>query len=368
MINYKDIIELKPELLEQNLSKIDQSTIQSFQYFTLEEYCILGEIYAYEGMIRVYKDGKWGFIDMNGNEVISCQYDDIDEFSEGLVRVKKDDKYGFIDQKGNEVVLCQYQSLGRFKKGITFAEKDDKYGFIDQKGRVVVPFMYDDIGCFSEELVRVKKDGKWGFVDEQGKEVIPCQFDGAFDFTEDRAGVCKEDKWCYIDRNGQTIEPFYYDWKDFYKTHKKFCANAFSNFMKRLGENPRSDEALELAKSHHFCGTFCEGLAAVEDFGKYGFIDEQGREVIPPQFLSVTNFDNRMAIAYPPITIIILLPKEEIKNRVELLTAECQKTGKLLFYNFVTNRICDEAGVEKNENQEEQSYQKKLQMTNESMN
>ena len=49
----------------------------------------------------VKKDGKRGFIDKTGEEVISLGlYDYVWSFSEGLYRVKKDEKYGFINKQG----------------------------------------------------------------------------------------------------------------------------------------------------------------------------------------------------------------------------------------------------------------------------
>ena len=55
----------------------------------------------YDGMARVTKGGKVGFIDKKGNEVIPCVYDRIDietqlNFSCGLVLVRKGDKLFFI--------------------------------------------------------------------------------------------------------------------------------------------------------------------------------------------------------------------------------------------------------------------------------
>ena len=35
------------------------------------------------------KNGKWGYVNTNGEEVIPCIYDSIGSFSEGTVEVKK---------------------------------------------------------------------------------------------------------------------------------------------------------------------------------------------------------------------------------------------------------------------------------------
>ena len=59
-------------------------------------------------LYRVCREGKWGYIDKTGREVIPCKYDDASSFSEGLAKVKKSGKYGFIDKTGREVVPFIY--------------------------------------------------------------------------------------------------------------------------------------------------------------------------------------------------------------------------------------------------------------------
>ena len=56
----------------------------------------------------VEKNGKRGYIDKTGSEVVPCKYDKAFGFSEGLAKVKKSGKYGFIDKTGREVVPFIY--------------------------------------------------------------------------------------------------------------------------------------------------------------------------------------------------------------------------------------------------------------------
>ncbi len=47
------------------------------------------------------------------SQVIPCQYDSAESFSEGLAKVKKkkNKKYGVIDATGNLIVPCEYDKL-----------------------------------------------------------------------------------------------------------------------------------------------------------------------------------------------------------------------------------------------------------------
>ena len=73
-----------------------------------------------EGRIGFQKSsGKVGMLDKNGNE-LGGSYDGGDEFSCGLARVIKSlggaSKYGFVDKDGNEVISCKYAQAYHFYK------------------------------------------------------------------------------------------------------------------------------------------------------------------------------------------------------------------------------------------------------------
>ena len=60
-----------------------------------------------QGLALVEKDGKYGFVDAAGNEVIPVQYDYALSFLEGFARVEKNGKYGLINTTGHEVIPLQ---------------------------------------------------------------------------------------------------------------------------------------------------------------------------------------------------------------------------------------------------------------------
>jgi hypothetical protein len=50
----------------------------------------------HEGLARMIKKGKWGFIDRNGGLAIDHKFDQSFDFSEGLAAVHVGDTYGFM--------------------------------------------------------------------------------------------------------------------------------------------------------------------------------------------------------------------------------------------------------------------------------
>jgi hypothetical protein len=62
--------------------------------------------------------GKWGFIDINGNQVIDYKYDDAKSFSDGLAAVCLGDRWEYIDDKGSVIIDISMDDAEPFHKGI----------------------------------------------------------------------------------------------------------------------------------------------------------------------------------------------------------------------------------------------------------
>ena len=50
------------------------------------------------------KDGKWGYINAKGEQVIECEFSYAHDFKKGLAEVMKDCKWFTIDIKGNFII------------------------------------------------------------------------------------------------------------------------------------------------------------------------------------------------------------------------------------------------------------------------
>ena len=125
-----------------------------------------------EGFAAVQKDGKWGYINTKGEQIVECKFDYVSDFKDGLAIVEKDDKYGCINTKGEQIVECKFDYVSDFKDGLAIVEKDDKYGCINTKGEQIVECKFDDACDFNEGFAWVKKDGKWGRINTKGCFVI----------------------------------------------------------------------------------------------------------------------------------------------------------------------------------------------------
>lgn len=138
---------------------------------------------------------KYGFADSNGNVVIAEQYDEAEEFSYGerIVKVKKNGLWGYIDEEGKEQIPIKYAEIGYYHEDVDRVEvqsQDGLWGVVNGYGREIVKPQYEGVRILASEATQVfgtvitsgnLSDGeKWGLVG--GVKDIPCTEDGDFGY------------------------------------------------------------------------------------------------------------------------------------------------------------------------------------------
>ena len=128
-----------------------------------------------ESMAAVCKNGKWGFINLFGKEIVHCIYDEVDWFFNGFAAVCSKNKWGFINKYGQEVVSCKYKDILCFTDHLIAVKNEkDKWGFLTELGNISVPFIYDLVFEFSNNTATVIKNGLYGQINTLGNEIVPC--------------------------------------------------------------------------------------------------------------------------------------------------------------------------------------------------
>lgn len=117
---------------------------------------------------------KW-LIDIESRIVIDNKYDEMILFKEGFSRVKRNGKYGFVNENLEEIIPCKYDFAYSFSEGMAAVQKGQKWGYIDKNGVEVIPCIYSSANSFSEGLAGVKKE-KAGFVNYAGEIIVPFEY------------------------------------------------------------------------------------------------------------------------------------------------------------------------------------------------
>ena len=115
------------------------------------------------------------------------------QFSEGLAPVAKDGKYGFINKQGDGSVAFQFDEANGFCDGMAAVRKGRKWGFINQSGQKVIPFLYDEVIDFGDGLAPVKAEGKWMVIDRSGTVNFKTDFQEMSQYHEGVSKVVLED-------------------------------------------------------------------------------------------------------------------------------------------------------------------------------
>jgi WG containing repeat len=284
------------------------------------------------------KDGKEGFIDVNGNVVIKPQFEAVGEFSEGLAPVMIGDKWGYINRKGKVLIAPRwrqseqgwkstvspfYQGLAIVIEAVRWNVVDDsnyyayKCGYINQKGEYVIqPKFRANCGVFSEGLARTEVDvlgdeaeeGKgWiGFIDKKGQWAIKPKFFQASPFLNGFARVQSEydynnkaESFYLIDKTGRKVE----DTTDCLRQHS-FTEGLALIYDEKKGVrfiNEQCDEVFKVSADikPDSIENFSEGLLLVEKEingnKMFGYLNKTGKVAIDFKFSQATPFSDGLA-------------------------------------------------------------------------
>lgn len=121
-------------------------------------------------------DSKWGMIDLTDSAIViepEYEYIDTKGFKENLLRVKKDGLYGFLDRTGEVIISPQFDYAESFQDGVAYVQLDEKNGYIDQDGRLLFSFPTETMWIADEYegiyFRYLRADGTWGFLNREGE-------------------------------------------------------------------------------------------------------------------------------------------------------------------------------------------------------
>lgn len=184
--------------------------------------CIYDEdLYFQNGFSAAKRDGKWGMVNLQNDAVVPFTFDDVFSIiGEGLMRVEKDEKIGFVDCSGKQIIPCKYtDSSYSFENGVATLEDDKGTYIVGKDSRILASFPNSfDINtvdyCDVPLFVVWKNDGacKCGLYDKNGKEILPIEYARIHAFYGDGLiGLKKGNLWGYVSIDGKVIIPFRYE-------------------------------------------------------------------------------------------------------------------------------------------------------------
>jgi hypothetical protein len=274
--------------------------------FPIKEYGQWGFINS-EGLAGVLIDSAWGFIDTTGKIIIKPKFYRVAEFSNGLcnVTIKKDTIFqnAFIRTDGSIAFISDYRNISPFAYGRATVEINDEVCVIDTSGKIVFNTHYpygggsplkDGIvhvwggkgGWVQEGLSKVWKGDTTKYFDKDGNLLLTLEGMGYDNFDQGIALVRKNNNAVYINKKGEVViqpekpELTYFEFSDGLAQVTISGRNHKSGFINEEGK-------IVIPIVYSDINNFHEGLAAFRDSIYYGFINKFGVTVIEPQFEKV---------------------------------------------------------------------------------
>lgn len=239
---------VKTEKLDTGQSKvIDETEAKSNKSVNInrKKYDWIGSYSKKTKLKIVERNDLYGYIDLEGNEIIPLVYTGATELrgSYNRIYVKKASGWGVVDRSNNTIVPFEserYEDLpGYSEKSKTWLEitkKDGKVGFRNYEGELVIPYTYKNMpgSCQYDydgsKCILCKSYENYEIVDRKTSEVLKLNFEGisnpSFLGQKDNLliRVRKEDKYGYINLSQVVVIPTIYDF-DY-----RFGFERFNNF------------------------------------------------------------------------------------------------------------------------------------------
>lgn len=140
----------------------------------------------------IFKDEKYGIIDLQGNILVEPQYKKViipNPLKDVFVCVKEDDTKVILNQSG-EQLFTNFEEVSEIKfsgtvssmpyeKSVLSYKENGKYGLIDYTGKQITKAIYEEIASvpYKEGEILIKEEGKYGVINNKGVTLIEAEYD-----------------------------------------------------------------------------------------------------------------------------------------------------------------------------------------------
>ena len=179
---------------------------------------------------------KYGILNMStGSFVVDNFFDEVKKFSNGLAAVQLYGKWGYINIKGEIIIPCIYQQARSFNDVFTGVCKEGVWFLIDKTGSRVSDNEYLKIGDFGNGIVNVQPyTGGWIYINNKEEVKSPRTYFNATNFINGLAAVStKNSEVLIIDESFKVLNDI------------TLCLDKKSGYYGEYGSPTRNIESFE---------------------------------------------------------------------------------------------------------------------------
>ena len=267
----------------------------------------------YENTVLKYKkDGKYGIISTEGEEITEPIYEDISAvtYKEGMLLVKENGKYGVININGKVVIKPEYDNITvdnyydaetKYQKTgfivCNINEEGYRYGYVDYRGKKILDTIYTEIERVTEIeneddiYIIAYKDGQAGLLKNK-KVVLNYEYEEIMYYSyNDVFIVQRNGKQGIADRNGNI------------KIDTKYTNMSFGGIYVNVTDENNESKILDLNGNEVTDGYVAKmptqgGMHYIvyDEEGIYKIIDNNGNIVIDKQYTNIEEIGNNYYI------------------------------------------------------------------------
>ena len=363
-VNYSDGT-YKTKAINSNNSQLfsDYATIEA-----LGNYDGNGNIWNEDNVLKVSKDGKYGLINLDGNEVLACIYDKIDTIKgvKNSILIQKDGLYGLANNQGNVIIECTYPEItaltNDYTNGYVVKNAESKYGLIsinkdqvleckyaeikhvcgndmyivkeDTKWKIVnsagdksLEIDFEDVKFINSDVIVAKKGGKYGIWGTDKSEKVKAEYDNIEHVFSDSYIASKDGKFGVINLAGEAVVPFDY-------SNLTFNKEADCIYAKKADDNniyliDRSHEVKVTAAEVQVFKGFIR--AKVDDEYKFynlKFEEKSNRDAFEKHTLYVAKNDGKYGLVNRDGTLVVQYMYEDATEQNDFGYVAVKKDGK----------------------------------------
>lgn len=188
----------------------------------IDNYDSKQNIWYEDNVLRVSKNGKYGLINFDGQEILPCEYDEITALKsiKGNLIVKKAGNVGLVNEKGQTIISAQYKNVLTLKEGYKseyiIVNENNQYGLISTSGTILIEPKYEAVKYLnSSNLFAIKEAGVWKVINTQdGSILVDGGYEDIIEAKSENIIVKKDGKLGVVSKaNEEKIKPQYEELK-----------------------------------------------------------------------------------------------------------------------------------------------------------
>lgn len=365
---FLSIYDVNEQTGEYKTLAINEKKEQIFKEYdrveVIENFDSKQNIWYEENILRVYKNEKYGLIDLEGKTILNCDYDEITSLKsvkENFI-VRQNDKVGLVNSKGQEIIKIQYKEIKTLKEGYKneyiIVDENDICGVISTSGTIILEPAYKQIKYLGNaevyavlidnvwtlikkngevinnaynyisvkgENVVVEKDGKYGIITTKGEEKITPTYE-SLEYAFSVYYIAKQEgKYGIINIDNEPIIPFEY-LNMYYVEDKSILIGDITTTETVIFDN---NLAQKLKGLFVFEDEYIKArIDGQNKYYNYRFEEKQNRELLTKNTLFVSEKDGKYGYLNVSGEIVVDYIYDDAKEQNEAGYAAVKKDGK----------------------------------------